>query len=198
VFSRDTVTVCVPTLTTRAPLLSRALASVGAQTRPADALAVAVDADRAGAWVTRNRAARMARTRWVAFLDDDDELLPHHLEHLLWAAAEQRADVVWGWFEVVGGNDPFPPHFPTKQYDPAQPHVVPISYLVRRELLEEATEQMGGFLPDGSSGGAWDAQDGPLMTAMCTLGGVLCPTGEVTWRWHHHGKNTSGLPGKGS
>jgi glycosyltransferase involved in cell wall biosynthesis len=150
-----------------------------------------MDTEHEGAWVTRNRAAAAVRTEWTAFLDDDDELLPIHVEHLLSVAAEHQADVVWGWFRVVGGGDPFP-HYRGKQYDPAQPHVVPITYMVRTELLRAAVERMGGFMPDTI--GAWDNQDMPLLSEFAAQGGRMVASPETTWVWHHHGANTSGLP----
>lgn len=190
--SGDTVTAVIPSLPSRSRLLTRAVASVAAQTHPVTALAVAVDTKGGGAWATRNRAVKMARdTEWVAFLDDDDEWLPHHIEHLLTVAADTAADVVWGWFDVVGGTDPFP-HYRGRQYDPADPHIVPITYLVRSLLLQHAVNIMGGFQPD--SGGSWDVQDRPLLDAFYALGATMHADPKSTWLWHHHTANTSGLP----
>jgi glycosyltransferase involved in cell wall biosynthesis len=191
----ETVTVCIPTLPTRQHYLGRAIASVCAQTHPAAALAVAVDLERTGAWDTRNRALDMATgTEWVAFLDDDDTLHPNHLEVLVRAAREAAADVVWGWYTVVGGADPWPERR-GRQYDPAQPHVVPITYMVRRELVQAARAHMGGFQPDTI--GSWDLQDQPLFDYYAREG-TLYAVEDTTWTWHHHGANTSGLPTRGS
>lgn len=87
----------------RAAELPRALASVAAQARmrPAEVLVVddasrdatAAVAEAAGARVlchaenrgpaaARNTALAAAAQPWVAFLDTDDEWLPHHLEHV--------------------------------------------------------------------------------------------------------------------
>src|ERR671922_2284910 len=77
------VTVVIPSIPPRVDLRNRALASVAAQTRPAHAVALTVDIDRDGAGPTRTRGLMMVRTEWTAFLDDDDELKPHHLEVLL-------------------------------------------------------------------------------------------------------------------
>jgi len=190
----DDVTVCIPTIPTRTEMLNRALRSVAAQTLPARAVAVAYDVRREGAWATRNRAARMSRTTWTAFLDDDDEFARGHLRLLLGNAIEFQADVVWAWFEVIGGKDPFP-HYRGKQYDPAQPHVVPITYMVRTELLHEAMEKMGGFQPDTpGGGGVWDLQDMPLLNTFADLGAKMHADPSSSWFWHHHGRNTSGMP----
>lgn len=192
----DTVCVAIPTLPTRQGMLGRAMASVCAQDHPVADVAVAVDLEREGAWVARNRAATMAchsGAHWVAFLDDDDELLPCHCSTLLRAAEDAQADVVWGWFTVAGGADPFP-HYRGRQYDAAQPHIVPITYMVRAQLLHQALRDMGGFQPDGI--GAWDNQDQPLLDYYHREGRMLAVE-DTTWRWYHHGTNTSGLPTRG-
>lgn len=162
------------------------------QTQPIAALSIAVDTDHAGAWATRNRALEAVRTEWTAFLDDDDELYLFHVQRLLGLAAEHGADLVWGWFDVAGGRDPFPQHR-GKAFDPDHPHIVPIAYMVRTELLRAAVERTGGFLADEA--GAWDNQDQPLFVEMARMGVTAC-TEQATWRWHHHSANTSGLPSR--
>ena len=204
--ARAQVTIVIPTLSIRGAKLSRAVGSVLQQTHPVASVAVAVDHDHDGAWSTRNRAVAMAQTEWVGFLDDDDELLPFHVESLLALAAREQADMVWGWFHVITVRgptpeaDPFPMHR-GRQYDPNDPHIIPITYLVKRELLQAAVANMGGFKPDEI--GAWDNQDMPVIQEMCRLGGKLAATATHTWLWHHWGYgtpgnpgNTSGLPGR--
>src|SRR3546814_17041614 len=66
-----------------------------AQTLPARAVIVQADNDKEGSAVTRNRALEAVRTPWVAFLDDDDQFLPHHLQRLSQALTETHADVVY-------------------------------------------------------------------------------------------------------
>lgn len=183
-------TIVIPTIPPRQALLQRAIASVQAQRRPVAAMSIAVDIHREGAWSTRNRGLQGVTTEWTGFLDDDDELMAHHTEFLLAMAEEHGLDMVWGWFEVVGGRDPFPMHR-GRQYDIAEPHIVPISYIVRTELLHDAYAQTGGFKADEI--GAWDNQDQPLFDAMARLGKHMAFP-DVTWLWHHHTSNTSGLP----
>lgn len=189
--ARD-VTVVIPTIPPRARMLGRAIATVARQTAPATTIVVEQDLDGAGAWTTRNRGALHSRSTWTAFLDDDDELLPHHLDRLLELADDTGAGLVWGWFEVIGGRDPFPQHR-GRPFDLAAPHIVPITYLVRTEILFAAIVETGGFL--GDTVGAWDNQDQPVFEAMARLGGTAC-TADITWLWNHHGANTSGLPGR--
>lgn len=192
----DEVTVAIPHIPTRHMELGRAIKSVLNQDHPVSAVAIATDLDHRGAWTTRNRAASMVETEWTVFLDDDDELLPHYVSRLLGIAHAANVDLVSGWFEVIGGSDPFEPlGFRGRQYNPSQPHVVPITYLVRTALLREATIKCGGFRPDDI--GAWDNQDQPLLDTMHALsGGRFMMIEDIVWRWHHHGRNTSGMPAR--
>ena len=185
------VTICIPSIPPRKDMLTRAVTSVLEQTHPVAAVSVALDTRHDGAWTTRNRALAAVRTEWMGFLDDDDTLAPGHVAHLLALAEEHSADVVWGWFEVNGGTDPFP-HYRGRQYDRAQPHIVPITYMARTELIHAAVAAMGGFQADDI--GAWDNQDMPLLHAMLDLGARFQASPVSTWYWNHHGSNTSGMP----
>lgn len=51
-----------------------------------------------------NLALQAARGEWVNFLDDDDELLPHHLSTLMSAAQSGRERVVFAATRVVDEN----------------------------------------------------------------------------------------------
>lgn len=189
------VTVCIPTHTGRERMLARALTSVLRQTKPADAISVALDSQGDGAGFTRNRAWRAAQTEWVAFLDSDDELLPQHLQRLCEHQAETGADFVYSWFECVGNTDPFPEdtHY-LAPWDPADPRQTTITFMVRRQILED----LGGFREIGADAGT--APDGMRagedFELVCRINEVatISHLVERTWRWHHHGQNTSGLP----
>jgi glycosyltransferase involved in cell wall biosynthesis len=190
--TNPTVTIVIPTIPPRIAMLQRAVASVMQQTHEVAAISIAVDHRHEGAWATRNRAMAAVRTEWIGFLDDDDDLYAHHVATLLDLADETGAGVVWGWYDVAGGFDPFPQHR-GRPWDPDDPHIVPITYLVRADIARKAVEETGGFVADDI--GAWDNQDQPFFTACARLGGTAC-TAEATWRWHHHSGNTSGLPAR--
>ena len=96
---RLTVAVCVATLPSRARSLERALASVRAQTRQPDEVVVVADEGGDGAAVTRNRAWRAATKDVIAWLDDDDEFLPRHLELCMGPLEAGSADMVYSWME---------------------------------------------------------------------------------------------------
>lgn len=184
------VTFCIPTIPPRTALLNRALASIQAQTYPASAVIFTHDRDRNGAAKTRNRALFLADTEWVAFLDDDDELMPNHLELLVAKQIETGADIVFPWFVTEPlGNDPFPMFF-GREYDPLEPHMFPITTLVRRELAVS----VGGFPVEDAVSQTCAGEDWTFWLKMRDAGAKFAHLPERTWIWHHHGLNTSGLP----
>jgi glycosyltransferase involved in cell wall biosynthesis len=185
-----TVSVCIPTIPPRAPLLRRALGSVYQQTLRPDEVVVVPDVDRRGAAATRNLAVERAASEWVAFLDDDDEFLPHHLEKLVAHQEETGADLVYPWFEIAGGTfDPL--GWEGRAFDPdalRQANYIPITVLVRRQLLLDA----GGFRnrSDGIGGATWE--DWSAWLALLNRGATFSHLPSRTWRWHHHGGHTRG------
>ena len=190
------ITVAIPTIPPRSAQLTRAVQSVLVQTYPATAIAIAVDNDRQGAPATRNRALNSVTTEWVAFLDDDDEFMPQHLERLVHHAQETGADYVYSWFECVGGSDPL--GYFGKVFDHDNPTDTTITVMVRTELAKQV-----GFYPLILEEGYPLCED-MWFTRGCVAAGAKishCP--EITWKWHHWGwglpgiqGNTSGLPSR--
>jgi len=182
------ITVVTPTIPLRVcnGMLAASNTSVRSQTLlPSGGISVALDVDKVGAAVTRQRALDGVRTEWVAFLDDDDWLYPNHLEVLHGLAIEHGADYAYSWFD---GNDPFPMHR-GRQMDPAQPHHTTMTVLVRTELAREV-----GFANHPEAPPTWAGEDW-LFTLNCLKRGAkFIGTGEVTWHYNVHGGNTSGLP----
>lgn len=176
-------------------MLARAVASVLRQAHPVDAICIAVDHDRAGASITRNKAIQMALASavdWIGFLDDDDVLLAHHTHQLLGCATEHEANLVWGWFEVAGGSDPFPDKR-GRQWSADELSIVPIAYMVKADLLRAGMDATGGFQEDVAMSGSWQAQDMVLFEWLAA-NGTPYASPSSTWIWSHHASNTSGVP----
>lgn len=195
--------VIIPSIPPRRPQLLRALRSVGHQAMaPAD-LSVAVDLEHAGAPATRQRALDgvAAGVDWIAPLDDDDEFLPMHLQALWDHAQETGADYVYSWFELVGPDgtsygdyDPvFPETHFTNPFDPTEPIETTITILIRRELLE-AVRYEALDRPEEYAKGASTGEDRNLTLRCLEAGATISHLVQRTWRWHHHGRNTSGRP----
>lgn len=177
------VTVVIPTLTARVKLLARAVSSVSKQTLGVAAVAVTYDIDGSGAAVTRQRGLDMVRTQWTAFLDDDDEFLPHHLATLM-----GMGDVVHAQPVIVRDDKEMP------QLVALSPGQITTTVVIRTELARE----VGGFtgLPALLRPGPGAGEDGVFADRCRRAGAKVVNLPEVTWRWHHHKVpgNTQGNP----
>jgi hypothetical protein len=188
----ENVTVCIPTIPPRRYELIRALASVNAQTLRPSAVVVETDYTRRGSAETRNAALRAAKTEWVAFLDDDDEFFPDHIEELVAHQKETGADVVYSGGVVVDAAGNVLPERDEwgrfgKPFDPDEMRLysyIQTTTLVRAELAVAA----GGFrFPAGTTYDDWG-----LFLAMLDRGAKFSHLPKKTWRWNHHGANTGG------
>lgn len=186
------VTAVIPTITTRRNYLTRALASVTTQRLPVDQISVWTDQDHMGAAVTRNKAIEAVETEWCAFLDDDDEWMPNHIETLCRSANWHDADIFYPWFEVIAANpfDPFPGVFgrPFDPEDLRRRNYVPTTVLARTELVRE----VGGFEPYGDQKES-ACDDWGLWLKLLDKGAKFHHVEVRTWKWHWHGNHTSGL-----
>jgi len=175
-------------------MLARALRSVSAQRRKADAVVVQIDNDKVGAALNRDRGLAQVETEWVAFLDDDDEFYSHHLEFLYDHAIATNADLVYPWFDVgSGGTDPFP-QFEGVEWNNDDPHQVPITFLVKTEVAREVEGFSGGWTDSDSTDkdGNRAGEHWNFILKLIQAGRKIVHLNERTWIWHHHGKNTSG------
>ena len=192
------ITVVIPSIPPRASMLHRAVGSVLAQELPAAAISIAVDLEKQGAAITRDRALRAVRTEWVAFLDDDDVMLPEHLRVLMDGAMEHGADYAYSYFTIVDGEgQELPGADPLNlfgvPFDHAAPHQTTITTLVRTELAQQV-----GFRepPWGKLVGRHAHGEDFQMTEECVAAGArVVHIPQRTWLWTHHGAgNTSGRP----
>lgn len=207
------VTVVIPTIPGRegnGGLLERALRSVELQTFT-PRIVIAADAERRGAAWARNEGLRQVTTRYVAWLDDDDELLPRHVEKLRRAIRRSGADMVYSYPEFVGSRDPLatsvngqlvlplgvPFGFEQEWHLRHRGNFIPVTYMVKTDLVR----RVGGFPEPGApdappvqtaAGVSADCEDYLLLLRMLDVGAKFVHLPEVTWRYHVHGANTGG------
>lgn len=189
---RPGVTAVIPSIPPRKALLRRALASVLEQTYAVANISVSIDDRRAGSASNRTRALSGVGTEWTALLDDDDEWMPHHIGDLMEHARETGADLVYPWFTVPEGWDPWPDR-EGKPFDEAllrTMNYIPITVLVRTDLLWEA----GGFTPKDPSNPESLCDDWGTWERLLAAGAKFEHLNRRTWVWHWHGGNTSGRP----
>lgn len=195
------ITVVIPTIAPRAALLHEAIASVQRQRLLPVDLLVSRDKHHAGAAATRAQGVAQVKSEWTAFLDDDDLMLPHHLEALAACQVVTGADYVFSYYTVMDEQGKLHPDVDPlgkfgMPFDPAAPHQTTITVLVRTELAQqfpfhEPTEDVA-YGPDGhrfNSGEDWQ------FTLDCVAAGAkIVHLPMRTWLWRHHSRNTSGLP----
>ena len=178
------VTVVTASVPPRAVMLGRARASVAAQKRPADAHVISLDWTGNGPGATRNDALSKVTTEWVAFLDDDDEFLPHHLRACLRMAALTGADLVYpiGRYDRLG-DDPL--RQTGQAFNPTRllmGNFIPITVLARTAIILD----VGGFpnVDEAPRMGAQACEDWGLWLRMLHAGAAFAPLHQITWICH--------------
>jgi hypothetical protein len=194
------LTVLVTTIPHRTALLERALASVDAQTLQPGQLHIQNDLYKEGAPGNRDRGIEQVNTKYVALLDDDDYLYPDHLETLYTAALETDADIVYSWFDVEGGTDPFPENF-GQPWNPEKPIQTTVTVLAKTEAIRKAggytnrfnlsADELGDFAQGNAAG-----EDFRMVFNANKQGAKIVHVPKKTWAYVHHAGNTSGQPDK--
>jgi glycosyltransferase involved in cell wall biosynthesis len=191
------ITVVIPHIPVRQGELLKAVHSVSLQSQPAQAISIVTDHQRRGAARTRNLALAMARTRWVAFLDDDDYFHPDHLEVLLEHALDTGADVVYSTCRVTHpelGELPLSHPGYAEWGRPGKPFDADLlrqrSYLPVTSLVDRGLAQRSSFEPPPGS----HYDDWGFYLGLLDLGATFSHINKVTWTWCHGDHNTSGQP----
>lgn len=192
--------VAIPSIPPRSAMLRRAIDSVLGQTWPPDQISIAVDHHGEGAAATRNRALDAISTDWVAFLDDDDEFLPLHLERCVTFATDAGLDLVYPWFEGINQGIfrvPNEDGVPTDPFGMAwHPGIeaamregrnhIPVTVVVRTEAIKA----VGGFGIDEKWG---RNEDHVAWMRLLDAGYKFGHLPERTWRWNGHPNHTGGV-----
>lgn len=201
------VTVVIPTIPGREKFLRRAIDSVNAQLIGPGDVVIAYDKDRRGAHVTRNGALKLVKTSWVAWLDDDDELLPNHIKVLVRGANKSDADMVFTYAEFRGGEDPLAVVRANGSVIPQPINVpwdsesryslrhfgnfIPVTYMVKTAAVRD----VGGFPAPYTfdARNSRDCEDYGLLLRLLDAGYAfhhVC--GVRTWVYNFHDSNTGG------
>lgn len=194
------VTIVTPHIPIRPNALARAIKSAALQTVKPAAFSIVTDVHREGSAITRNIALAAAQTTWVAFLDDDDVLDPHHLETLLNGARDSGADVVYSGCRVIDGRGNRVPireewgrfNLPFDAQLLRETSWLPVTSLVRTGLAKQALFGPPATHPTSPY------DDWGFYVRLLDNGAWFHHVPEVTWTWYHHGRNTSGDPRKWS
>lgn len=198
----STVAVVIPTIPGREKRLQSAVESVMNQTRPPDQIVVQKDADGRGAATTRNRGLEKVVCDYVAWLDDDDLLLPNHIDRLAKVLDRfPQFGLVYPIPRVEGGRDPtatsldgswvLPWHVPfgaeQEQHLRVHGSFIPITHMVRTRDVNA----IGGFPQPGTV--RW-IEDWGYLVNLLDAGVKFYHLPVVTWRWQIHDAHTGGFP----
>lgn len=186
--------------------MNRAIRSISAQTRPPEELVVEHDLGRTGAAQTRNRALARVNTDVVMWLDDDDELMPNHVEVLAGELERRRhVDLVYPTPRVVGGADPTAVSVDGVwrlpwgvRFGPEQERhlrrmgsFIPITHAVRTHVVRRAR----GFpIPNTPEWPRPEVEDWGYLIRLLDAGARFHHVNVPTWVWHIHDAHTGGRP----
>lgn len=168
------ISVLTASLPTRMAMLAECMASVGAQTLAPVEHLIAIDHARRGPAAVRTSLLQAAVGEFVAIVDDDDVLLPNHLELL----AATDADIAYSYCTVEGRE-----WVPNRLFDAdalRRGNYIPITTLIRRQVLMD----LGGFRAGVNGWEDWD-----LWLRALDAGATFACVPEVTWRYRFHGGN---------
>lgn len=204
-----TVAVVIPTIPGREALLQRALASVHAQTRSVDQVVVERDSLRTGAAQSRNRAMQRVTADVIAWLDDDDEWLPHHVASCMRVLErDPSVDLVYPAPRMAdNGRDPtavthqgqirlpwgirFGPE--QEAHLRRQGSFIPMTHLVRTGIVRRVDGFPEGFvLPDGRYRG----EDEAYLIRLLDAGARFEHLDRRTWLWHAHPRTSTAGKGR--
>lgn len=193
------VTVCTATIPTRSAMVLRAIESVKNQTLKPKAHIVKLDVDKVGGASMLDQIVKETKTTYVAMLDDDDELLPRHIELLYNKIIETNADLVYPHFRyATRGDGGHLERFKGKSWDNTNPHQVPLTWMCRKDAFLEC----GGFSHDDYDPNSMnlDAEgnrighDFLFIKRMAAANKTIIHIPDVTWIYHDDRISTLGMP----
>jgi len=192
------VTVCTATIPTRVELLQRAIQSVTNQTLKVKEHSIKIDLDKLGQPAVLDQIIEQATTKYVAILDDDDELLPNHIELLYKKIIETNADLVFPHFKYSNISDAgHLEKFRGLPWDNNNPHQVPVTWIAKREAILD----VGGFSGDFDvlsyevdNEGNRIGNDFNLVKKLAKANKHITNISEITWIYHVGHGSTLGMP----
>lgn len=192
------VTVCTATIPTRAHLLKRAFESVENQTLKVKQHLIEVDEKREGQSSVLDRLIKTAKTKYVAMLDDDDELLPNHIELLYQKITQTKADLVYPHFRYSASHDAgHLEKYRGQPWDNNYPHQVAITWIAKRKTLLEVGGFSQGFDINSyevDNEGNRVGQDFHIIKKLAAANKHITNIPDVTWIYHVGHPSTQGMP----
>lgn len=177
------VAVVTPSIPTRSQELCRAIQSVNQQDYDPEEHLIGVDYSHVGPAIIRNQLISSTDAEWIAFLDDDDRLDPHHLSTLVPYC--DRADVIIPYCRFDGSPIPRS-HYnqPYSRRNLSRHGIFPITVLARRDFIVK----VGMFNPEDRY------EDWVMFNKMADLGARFLVVPKVTWTYTRNQPSRTDLP----
>jgi hypothetical protein len=192
------VTVCTATIQTRVDLLERAKQSVLNQTLKPASHAIKLDTEKTGQPQVLDALIEQVTTKYVAILDDDDELLPNHIELLYKKIVETNADLVFPHFRYSNLSDAgHLEMFKGVPWDNNNPHQVAITWIAKREAILDVGGFSGGFDANSFEVDNRGNRIGPdfnLIKKLAQANKHITNIPDITWIYHVGHPSTLGMP----
>lgn len=176
---------------------SRAINSAVNQSMSADNIIVNIDFAKRGAAANRDMMLKAVDTKYVCVLDDDDWLMPHHVETLYSVAEQQAADLVYPWHITSNG---YPSHLEMWRGVPwnnQNLHQVPITWMARTSSLRKIGGFSHNFDPLSNNldeTGNRIGEDYLIVQRMAAANMKIVHVNKETWVWNMDGNGTHGRP----
>lgn len=178
-----TIGVLITSIAPRREWRERCVKSVLDQTVVPDQLVVSIDHHRDGAITTRNRGLLSMHTEWTVLIDDDDYLLPNHIETVKESIGSTDADFIY----TIPENGPRLRYgLPFSEASLRSGNYIHTGGVAFRTRM---AQEVGGF----SNAPGTLFEDYGLWLRLLDKGATFHHTPEITWHWNHHQDSTKGL-----
>jgi glycosyltransferase involved in cell wall biosynthesis len=192
------VTVIIASIPTRTEYRQRSIKSALKQTMKPDEVMVEIDYARRGAALTRDLMLKECHTKYVCVLDDDDWLLPNHIETLYGVAEKEDADLVYPWHRLsIEGHGSHLEKWRGVPWDNNNIHQVPITWLAKTSSLKRAggfAHNFDTFSDNRDETGNRIGEDYLMIHKMVERNMKIIHVDEETWVWNWDGTGTHGRP----
>jgi glycosyltransferase involved in cell wall biosynthesis len=192
------ISVIIATIPGRESFLERAVNSVINQTLKADEIIICCDNKRLGAPINRDKALNKVTNEFVAILDDDDYLLPLHLETLFSTIKEQNADLVYPAWQQEQGFITHLNYIFGKEWDNNNIHQVPITWMAKTQSLIDVGGFSSGFdvnVHELDEQGHRIGEDFNIIKKLVNSNKKIFHVNEITWVWNSNNPgSTQGRP----
>jgi len=194
------VTICTAHIPPRGPHLSRAVMSIASQTVLPKEHLISVDYNKIGQPANLDKCVWSAKSKYVAILDDDDEMLPDHLELIYDYIESTGADLVYPWFKFeTSGNAGHLEEFAFKEWKNEEFHTIPITWIAKTDVIKAVGGFSNGFDPcsfNVDEKGFRIGSDRNITRNIINAGYIIKHLPKVTWIYHDRHQRTLGMPNK--